>query len=79
MTVDKAILIISVTAIIIVLAYIFRFGALFRPKQTGAGTDSTPEAGRASTLLTRPGARLVIGAGRAVSDADTTVRLKNGM
>lgn len=38
-TVDKAILIISVTAIIIVLTYIFRVGWLFRPKQSGPGAD----------------------------------------
>jgi hypothetical protein len=36
MTVDKAILIIAVTAVVIVLAYVFRFGAVFGRKKPAA-------------------------------------------
>jgi hypothetical protein len=38
-TVDKVVLILGVTAIIIALAYVFRFGWGFRPRQSGTDPD----------------------------------------
>ncbi len=39
-TTDKAIIIIVVTAVVIVLAYVFRFGRFKRQAQTGANPDA---------------------------------------
>jgi hypothetical protein len=44
-TTDKVVLIVVVTAIVIILAYVFRFGALFRQKQAradSAGSQQDP-------------------------------------
>jgi len=38
-TTDKIVLILGVTAIVIVLAYVFRFGRFGRQKQTGTNSD----------------------------------------
>ena len=79
LTVDKVVLILSVTAIIIVLTYIFRVGWLFRPKQSGPGADSGQGAGRTSSFLTRPGGDLVVGVGRATSNAQAFGQADQGV
>jgi hypothetical protein len=43
-TADKVILIVAVTAIVIVLAYVFRFGAGFRKKQARPDSDKSQQS-----------------------------------
>ncbi len=43
-TTDKVILIVVVTAFVIVLAYVFRFGRFSRQKQVGTGPDGSQQS-----------------------------------
>ncbi len=48
-TTDKVVLIVVVTAFVIVLAYVFRFGRFSRQKQVGTGSDGSQQSPWAPT------------------------------